>query len=324
RQGAPRQGRRQADPASGRGRGAEPRARRRTSGGVERSHPRRLRRVRHRSAHPPRLPRPDPDSQAHLLERPHGRVRDAAVRPGNPCRRRSAHRGRQARRHAGRGRRGLGRGRGRARGQAEPRLDRWRCVARVPGGEAPPRGRRPGGRVRRLLFAANWKMHLGPDDARAYLKTFRARYNRHEGREVWFFPPAVSLEATAQAARERTDLLVGAQDLYWEPKGAFTGAISAQLAFQAGARATLVGHSERRHVFGETDEDTRRKVAAAVTAGLVPMLCVGETLAERDAGHTLAVVVRQLAGALSSLDGPTLSRLIVAYEPVWAIGTGRN
>ena len=178
--------------------------------------------------------------------------------------------------------------------------------------------------MRRLLFAANWKMHLGPDDARVYLKTFRARYNRHEDREVWFFPPAVSVEAAAQAARERTDLLVGAQNIHWEPKGAFTGAISAALAFQAGARATLVGHSERRHVFGETDEDTRRKVAAAVAAGLVPMLCVGETLAERDAGHTLAVVVRQLAAALSGLDGGALSRVVVAYEPVWAIGTGRN
>ena len=178
--------------------------------------------------------------------------------------------------------------------------------------------------MRRLLFAANWKMHLGPDDARVYLKVFRARYNRHEDREVWFFPPAVSVEAAAQAARERTDLLVGAQNIHWEPKGAFTGAISAALAFQAGARATLVGHSERRHVFGETDEDTRRKVAAAVAAGLVPMLCVGETLAERDAGHTLAVVVRQLAAALSGLDGAALSRVVVAYEPVWAIGTGRN
>jgi triosephosphate isomerase (TIM) len=178
--------------------------------------------------------------------------------------------------------------------------------------------------VRSLLFAANWKMHLGPDDARAYLKTFRTRYHRHDDREVWFFPPAVSLEAAAQAARERQDVLVGAQDIYWEPKGAFTGAISAALALQAGARATLVGHSERRHVFGETDEDTRRKVAAALAAGLVPMLCVGETLAERDAGHTTAVVMRQLAGALGALDGAALSRVLVAYEPVWAIGTGRN
>jgi triosephosphate isomerase len=178
--------------------------------------------------------------------------------------------------------------------------------------------------VRRLLFAANWKMHLGPDDARAYLKAFRARYNRRENREVWFFPPAVSVEAAAQAARDREDLLVGIQDIYWEPKGAFTGAVSAPLALQAGARATLIGHSERRHVFGESDDDTRRKVGAALGAGLVPVLCVGETLAQRDAGHTLAVVVRQLAAALSGLDGAALSRVVVAYEPVWAIGTGRN
>jgi triosephosphate isomerase len=167
-------------------------------------------------------------------------------------------------------------------------------------------------------------MHLGPDDARAYLKAFRARYNRRENREVWFFPPAVSVEAAAQAARDREDLLVGIQDIYWEPKGAFTGAVSAPLALQAGARATLIGHSERRHVFGESDDDTRRKVGAALGAGLVPVLCVGETLAQRDAGHTLAVVVRQLAAALSGLDGAALSRVVVAYEPVWAIGTGRN
>jgi len=178
--------------------------------------------------------------------------------------------------------------------------------------------------VRPLLFAANWKMHLGPDDARAYLKAFRARYNRREHREVWFFPPAVSVEAAAQSARDRADLLVGTQDIYWEPKGAFTGAVSAPLALQAGARATLIGHSERRHVFGETDDDTRRKLGAALGAGLLPVLCVGETLAERDAGHTLAVVIRQLAAALSGLDGAALSRVVVAYEPVWAIGTGRT
>jgi len=178
--------------------------------------------------------------------------------------------------------------------------------------------------VRRLTFAANWKMHLGPNEARGYLQTFRARYNRRDDREIWFFPPAVSVEAAAQAVRERTDLLVGVQDIYWEPKGAFTGAVSAPLALQAGARSALVGHSERRHVFGETDEDTRRKVSAALAAGLVPVLCVGETLAERDAGHTVAVVVRQLVAALSSLDASAISRLVIAYEPVWAIGTGRN
>ncbi|HYL54731.1 MAG TPA: triose-phosphate isomerase [Gemmatimonadales bacterium] len=178
--------------------------------------------------------------------------------------------------------------------------------------------------MRRLLFAANWKMHLGPEEARAYLKTFRARYNRRDDREVWFFPPAVSIEAAAQATRERADLQVGAQDIYWEPKGAYTGAVSAPLALQAGAQATLIGHSERRHVFGETDADTHRKVAAALAAGLLPMLCVGETLAERDAGHTVAVVIRQLAAALSGTVGAPLSRVVIAYEPVWAIGTGRN
>jgi len=178
--------------------------------------------------------------------------------------------------------------------------------------------------VRRLLFAANWKMHLGPDEARAYLKTFRARYNRRDDRDVWFFPPTVSIEAAAQATRERADLQVGAQDIYWEPKGAYTGAVSAPLALQAGARATLIGHSERRHVFGETEADTRRKVVAALAAGLLPMLCVGETLAERDAGHTVGVVIRQLAAALGGTEGAPLSRVVIAYEPVWAIGTGRN
>ena len=178
--------------------------------------------------------------------------------------------------------------------------------------------------MRRLLFAANWKMHLGPDEARAYLKTFRARYNRRDDRDVWFFPPTVSIEAAAQATRERADLQVGAQDIYWEPKGAYTGAVSAPLALQAGARATLIGHSERRQVFGETEADTRRKVVAALAAGLLPMLCVGETLAERDAGHTVGVVIRQLAAALGGTEGAPLSRVVIAYEPVWAIGTGRN
>jgi len=163
-------------------------------------------------------------------------------------------------------------------------------------------------------------MHLGPDDAR----TFRTRYPPQPRRDVWFFPPAVSLEAAAQAARDRTDLWVGAQDVHWEPKGAFTGAVSAPLAAQAGAKAALIGHSERRHVFGETDEDTRKKVAAVLAASLVPILCVGETLAEREAGQTLTVVTRQLAGALGGLDGGTLDRVTIAYEPVWAIGTGRN
>jgi triosephosphate isomerase (TIM) len=178
--------------------------------------------------------------------------------------------------------------------------------------------------VRRLLFAANWKMHLGPADAAAYFDVFLPAYAHHADRDVWFFPPAVSLTTVAARVRERQDLLAGAQDVHWEPKGAFTGALSAPLAAQAGARAALIGHSERRHVFGETDEETARKLRAVQASGLIPVLCVGETLAEREGGATLQVVQRQLDAALAGLDRATLDGVVVAYEPVWAIGTGRN
>ena len=178
--------------------------------------------------------------------------------------------------------------------------------------------------MRQLLFAANWKMHIGPQDARDYLATFTKAYAARPDREVWFFPPAVSIAAAAQAVAQRSDLRVGAQDIHWEPKGAFTGAISGPLAAQAGARAVLIGHSERRHLFGETDADTTKKVRAALAAQLAPMLCVGETLAEREGGQTIAVVTRQLAAGLGGLDGATLGGIAVAYEPVWAIGTGKN
>jgi triosephosphate isomerase len=167
-------------------------------------------------------------------------------------------------------------------------------------------------------------MHVGPAEARAYLEAFLAGFRLPEGREVWFFPPAVSIEAVAQALAARPGFLAGAQDVHWEPKGAFTGAVSAPLAAAAGAGAVLVGHSERRHVFGETDEETGKKVAAVLAAGLVPVLCVGETLAQREAGETLGIVTRQLGAALGALDGTTLGRVTIAYEPVWAIGTGRN
>jgi triosephosphate isomerase len=165
-------------------------------------------------------------------------------------------------------------------------------------------------------------MHIGPREARAYLTTFLKAYVPQAGRQAWFFPPAVSLEAVASALGERPDLWAGAQDIHWEPTGAFTGAISGPLAAQAGARATLIGHSERRHVFGETDEHTGKKVAAALAAGLQPVLCVGETLTQREAGQTLAVVTRQLEAALAGRAAQ--GRLTIAYEPVWAIGTGRN
>jgi len=176
--------------------------------------------------------------------------------------------------------------------------------------------------VRPLIFAGNWKMNVGPTEAREYMRAFFAAGEMPHERSVWFFPPALSIDAVAQGIAGHRNVLVGSQDIYWEPKGAFTGAISGPLAKQAGARLTLIGHSERRHVFGETDEETRKKVSAALAADLQPVLCVGETLAQREAGETLAVVTRQLAAALGGRDAK--ARVTIAYEPVWAIGTGRN
>ncbi|HET7789415.1 MAG TPA: triose-phosphate isomerase [Gemmatimonadales bacterium] len=178
--------------------------------------------------------------------------------------------------------------------------------------------------MRPLLFAANWKMHLGPRAAREFFEAFLPRTPARPGREIWFFPPAVSLEPVARAIAPRADLAAGAQDVYWEEKGAFTGAVSAPLAAEAGARAALVGHSERRHVFGETDAETGKKLRAVLAAGLEGVLCVGELLAEREAGRTVDVVKRQLGAGLDGLDARALARVSVAYEPVWAIGTGKN
>jgi triosephosphate isomerase (TIM) len=178
--------------------------------------------------------------------------------------------------------------------------------------------------VRSLLFAANWKMHVGPAAARAYLDQFLAGYTSQLGRQVWFFPSAVSLHTVAQQILGREGLAAGAQNVHWEQKGAFTGEISVPLAVEAGARAALIGHSERRHVFGETDAETGLKVRAVLAGGLVPVLCVGEKLQQREAGETLAVVLRQLAGALEGLEPEALRKVVIAYEPVWAIGTGKN
>jgi len=178
--------------------------------------------------------------------------------------------------------------------------------------------------VRDLIFAANWKMHIAPAEARAFAGRFLELTRPVAGRSLWFFPPAVSLEAAAQAFHGRPDVAVGAQDIHWEPKGAFTGAVSVPLAVGAGARGALVGHSERRHVFGESDVETGRKVQALLSAGLTAMLCVGEKLEEREAGQTEAVCLRQLRAGLRAVSREGWSRIVIAYEPVWAIGTGRN
>jgi triosephosphate isomerase len=178
--------------------------------------------------------------------------------------------------------------------------------------------------MKSLVFAANWKMNQAPADAEAFMRTFLGQYAKQQDRRVLFFPPAVSLQVCLAAVRTRADMELGVQNIHWEDRGAFTGEISAALARGAGARHVLVGHSERRHVFGETDEETGKTVAAAVKSGLTPMLCVGEKLDEREAGETLAVVLRQLRAGLALIEASAISGCMVAYEPVWAIGTGKT
>ncbi len=175
----------------------------------------------------------------------------------------------------------------------------------------------------RLLFAANWKMHLGPDSARQFLRNFLQRYHGQNDRDVWFFPAAVSLSTVAEAVRDRSSMLAGAQNVHWEEQGAFTGELSVSMAREAGGHAALVGHSERRHLFRESIDETARKVRALLEADMTPLLCVGERLEEREADRTLDVVHRQL-GALAGLDAELLRRIVIAYEPVWAIGTGKT
>lgn len=178
--------------------------------------------------------------------------------------------------------------------------------------------------MKHLIFAGNWKMNHAPADGAAFLREFLAHYQRHQDRSVILFPPALTLAALVAGLKDRSDIQLGVQNIHWEDKGAFTGENSAPIARAAGARYALVGHSERRHVFGETNDQARQKVGAALRAGLIPVLCVGETLAERERGETERVVLEQLHAGVAGLDAAHIGQMIVAYEPVWAIGTGKN
>src|SRR5215211_6357018 len=156
--------------------------------------------------------------------------------------------------------------------------------------------------MNRPVMAANWKMNNGPTSAREFMKAFLGQYPRQNDRTILFFPPALTIAAVVAALGDRRDVLIGVQNVHWADQGAFTGELSVGMARDAGARVVLVGHSERRHVFGETDEQTGKKCAAAVRAGLTPMLCVGETLTQREQGETEAVVLRQLRAGTAMLE----------------------
>jgi triosephosphate isomerase (TIM) len=175
--------------------------------------------------------------------------------------------------------------------------------------------------MRPFVVAANWKMHKSPAEAVTFFKNFLPKAaGLPREREVLFFVPAVDLWVTQEVLRG-TQIGWGAQNCHHETKGAFTGENSPAVIAELGASYCLVGHSERRALFHETDEDTSKKVHAIQQAGMQPMLCVGESLEERESGRTNEVIVRQLRAGLKNRDGSR--RLLVAYEPVWAIGTGK-
>lgn len=172
------------------------------------------------------------------------------------------------------------------------------------------------------VLAGNWKMNHGPSETARFFADFLAMHQPSDDRTVLFFPPALSFAAAREAIQGRPDVRLGVQNVHWEKSGAFTGELSVAMAADAGAEFVLVGHSERRHVFGETSEETARKVRAVLDGGLIPVLCVGETIEERRAERAEAVVAEQLAPVLACLGPTEIAELVVAYEPVWAIGTG--
>ena len=177
--------------------------------------------------------------------------------------------------------------------------------------------------MRQPLIAGNFKMFKTIAETVSYVGELRELVKDTRGAGIVIAPPFTAIAAAA-AAVSGSPIAVGAQDVYWEREGAFTGEVSAAMLREAGARFVIVGHSERRTLFGETDGSVNRKMHAVLTAGLIPIVCIGETLDERDRSETLAVLDRQIKDGLDAVTGAQLSGMVLAYEPVWAIGTGRN
>ncbi len=174
---------------------------------------------------------------------------------------------------------------------------------------------------RRALIAGNWKMHGTPSQAAALAADLRRRLDGAAA-EIVLCPPLPALDRVRQVLAG-SSLGLGAQNVFWEREGAFTGEVAAAMLAELDVRYVIVGHSERRLFFGETDETANRRARAVLAAGLTPILCVGERLEEREAGRTLEVVQSQLEGGLRNLTADEAERCVIAYEPVWAIGTGK-
>ena len=173
------------------------------------------------------------------------------------------------------------------------------------------------------FIAGNWKMYKTVAETVKYVTELRGLVKDVQGVEIVVAPPFTALNAAAEAARH-SNVGIAAQDLYWEREGAFTGEVGGPMIREAGAAYVIIGHSERRTLFGETDATVNRKVAAACAAGLCPIVCIGETLDQREREETFAVLDRQIQRGLDGLTSDHIAQIVMAYEPVWAIGTGRN
>ena len=177
--------------------------------------------------------------------------------------------------------------------------------------------------LRKTVIAGNWKMNLTPSGAKKLIDELKPLIAGKNGCEIVVCVPFVDIAAAAEAVKG-TAIKVGAQNVHFEKSGAFTGEISAEMLLESGAEFVIIGHSERRQYFGETDETVNKRLSAALSAGLKPILCVGETLTERDRGVTREVVSSQTKIAFLGIDEDGVKNTIIAYEPVWAIGTGRT
>jgi triosephosphate isomerase len=177
--------------------------------------------------------------------------------------------------------------------------------------------------MRKPVMAGNWKMYKTPAETVAFFEKFRPLAGQAEHCEVVICPPFTNLAAAVEAV-QGTRIHIGAQNIAWAKEGAFTGEISGPMIVAAGASYAIVGHSERRQYFAETDETVLKRTLAALEFGLSPIVCVGERLEERESGHTEAVLARQFQNGIAGLSEQQFARIVIAYEPVWAIGTGKT
>jgi triosephosphate isomerase len=178
--------------------------------------------------------------------------------------------------------------------------------------------------MRKKIIAANWKMNMTQSESEAFVTTFLREIGDLDEVEIVILPPFTAIAKVSELLTQTQDVKVGAQNMHWERSGAFTGEISPEMLRELFVRYVVLGHSERRAMFGETDEIVNRKVRAAHEAVLRPILCIGETLAQRESGEVEKVLSAQLRGSLAGVEAKELQETVIAYEPVWAIGTGKT